>query len=93
MTMLPYKIIEAPTKHLRVQINGVTYPLKVKGGRLLSDFSQRQQNFILNGSYGDLVQTYAQVALDLGCECRLNWTGVVNALGDFAEVYPPTPIE
>lgn len=50
----------------------------------------RQADHCLRGRYGPLVQAIAEAQLALGLPIRMAWRGVVNSLGDYAEVFPPT---
>jgi hypothetical protein len=51
---------------------------------------ERQQTQVARGEYGPLVKGIFEAQTACGAEHRFAWRGIINALGDFEEVLPPT---
>lgn len=82
---------------MRVNIGNSSYALLDKDNQLQRDtrgdlpgaeLDPRQLGFVFAGQYGPVAQAWAVLCRDLGLPLRFAWSGVVNALGDHAEVSP-----
>jgi len=50
----------------------------------------RQLAQIAQGDYGDLVREIYEAQEQVAAPHRFAWRGIINSLGDFSEVLPPT---
>ncbi len=66
----------------RVEIEGVVYAFCVVGGEL----EPRQYGQARRGSYGDVVAAYIAACEATGRPVFVNWSGIVNSMGDHSSV-------